>query len=222
MKLFPAKISQMAVPRGVFNDPGGISLIWFGLMQTNTVIVAGEPVSVRTNALRASGVLRAANIIVGEDDRLVPSGDPWMWKPAVIKIQPARDVMIKTPEDQVTLHTAERIPANLVSQVEVALFPHDRVMLNGQEIDPNIPLEDEDGFALLQVQPAVPVNLVMDGRQVTVYSDQPTLGAALEAASIRVAPQDWISEDLLTPLDDDLSVTIRRARPVRVMVGEKR
>jgi resuscitation-promoting factor RpfB len=220
MKLLLQKYQKWLFPGALLMILAGVSLIWFGLMQTNMVIIAGEPVSVRTNALRASGVLRAADISVGEDDRLVPAGDPWIWEPAVINIEPARDVMIKTPENQVTLHTAERIPANLVSQVEVALFPNDRVMLNGQAIDPNAVLEDQDDFALLQVQPAVPVNLVMDGRQMTVYSDQPTLGAALEAAAIRVAPQDWVSEDLMTPLDDDLAVTIRRARPVRVIVGE--
>ena len=220
MKLFLEKYHKWLFPGAFLMILAGLSLIWFGLMQTNTVIIAGEPVSVRTNAIRASGLLRAAEIIVGEDDRLVPAGDPWIWRPVVINIEPARDVVIRTPEDQLTLHTAERIPANLVSQVEVALFPHDRVMLNGQEIDPNAPLEDEDGFALLQVRPAVPVNLVIDGRQMTLYTDQPTLGAALEAAAIRVAPHDWVSQDLLTPLNDDLSVTIRRARPVRVRVGE--
>jgi resuscitation-promoting factor RpfB len=220
MKLFLQKFHKWLFPGAFLMILVGIGLIWFGLMQTNTIIIAGEPVSVRTNALRASGVLRAADIIVGEDDRLVPAGDPWIWQPAVITIEPARDVMIKTPDGQVTLRTAERIPANLVSQVDVPLFPNDRVLFNGQAIDPNVPLEDEKDFALLQVQPAVPVNLVIDGRQLTVYSGQPTLGAALEAAAIRVAPQDWISEDLLTPLEDDLAVTIRRARPVRVMVGE--
>ena len=219
MKSFLTKYQNWLFPGALLMILVGLSLIWFGLMQTNTVIIAGEPVSVRTNALRASGVLRAANVTVGEEDRLLPVGDPWIWQPAVITIEPARDVLIKTPEDQVTLHTAERIPANLVSQVDVVLFPYDRVMLNGQVINPHVPLE-EDGFFLLQVLPAVPVKLVMDGHQMTVYSDQPTLGAALEAASIRVTPQDWVSEDLLTPLDDDLAVTIRRARPVRVMVGE--
>lgn len=219
MKSFLTKYQNWLFPGAFLMVLAGLSLIWFGLMQTNTVIIAGELVSVRTNAFRTSGVLRAPNVTLGEEDRLVPAGDPWIWGPAVITIEPARDVVIKSPEDQVTLHSAERIPANLLSQVDIALFPHDRVTLNGQVIDPHVPLE-EDGFVLLQVIPAVPFKLVMDGRQVTVYTDQPTLGAALEAASIRVAPQDWVSEDLLTPLDDDLVVTIRRARPVRVIVGE--
>jgi 3D (Asp-Asp-Asp) domain-containing protein len=42
----------------------------------------------------------------------------------------------------------------------------------------------------------------------------------LESAHIRISPQDWVSEDLMTPLDEDLSVTIRRARPVNVKVGD--
>ena len=220
MKLFLQKFHKWLFPGAFLMILAGLSLIWFGLMQTNTVVFAGEPVSVRTVALRTSGTLRAAGIIVGEDDRLVPAGDAWIWGPAVIDIEPAREVMIKTPQDQVTLRTAERIPANLLSQVEVALFPNDRVMLNGEAIDPNVPLANDDDFVLLQVKPAIPVNMVIDGRQKTIYSDQQTLGAALEAGAIRVTPQDWVSDDLLTPLNDGLSVTIRRARPVTVKVGE--
>ena len=185
MKLFLQKFHKWLFPGAFLMILAGLSLIWFGLMQTNTVVFAGEPVSVRTVALRTSGTLRAAGIIVGEDDRLVPAGDAWIWGPAVIDIEPAREVMIKTPQDQVTLRTAERIPANLLSQVEVALFPNDRVMLNGEAIDPNVPLANDDDFVLLQVKPAIPVNMVIDGRQKTIYSDQQTLGAALEAGAPR-------------------------------------
>jgi len=50
----------------------GLGLIWLGLQQTSTVIVAGDPIQVRTAAWRVSGVLRAAGVSVGEDDRLTP------------------------------------------------------------------------------------------------------------------------------------------------------
>jgi uncharacterized protein YabE (DUF348 family) len=221
MKIFLQKYHNWLFPGAFLMILAGLSLIWLGLMQTSTVIIAGEAVDVRTHALRASGVLRAADIRVGEDDRRVPTGNPWVWEPVVINIEPAREVMIKTPQDQVTLRSAERIPANLMSQVDVILFPHDRVMVNGEVIDPNAPLAEDEDFALLQVQPAMPLNLVIDERPMTLYTDQPTLGAALEAGAIGVTPQDWVSEDLLTPLDEDLSVTIRRARPVVVKVGER-
>ena len=197
----------------------GICLVWLGLWQTSTVIYGVETIPVRTTAWRVSGVLRDAGISVGEDDRLTPEGDPWFWSPVVITVEPAREVLIRTPEDAVRLHTAERIPANLVAALEIALFPLDQVLVNGVEIDPHQPLNEED-FVLLQIQPAVAVTLVVDGRESTFYSQESTLGAALEAAAIRVSPQDWISEDLMTPLDDSLEVDIRQARTVRINTGE--
>lgn len=196
----------------------GLSMIWLGLIQTNTIIIGGETVSVRTPALRVSGVLRAAGVSIDTDDRLLPEHDPWFWAPVAIRIEPAREVRILTPDMEVDLHSAERIPANLAAAVDVALYPHDQVWVNGSPVDPHTALDGED-FLLLQVEPAVPVNLVIDNRQLTVYTDQPNLGAALENAHIRISPQDWVSEDLMKPLDENLSVTIRRAHPVNVKVG---
>lgn len=197
----------------------GLGLIWLGLIQTNTVVAAGEAISVRTPAWRIVDVLSVAGVSVGEDDRVTPEGNAWFWRQAVITIEPARDVLIHTPDDEVMLHTPEKIPSNLVAELDIRLFPKDRLLMNGEEIDPHNPLPGDD-FILLQIVPAVPVDLEIDGRQVMLYTDQPTLGTALEAASIRVSPQDWISEDLMTPLDDDLSVSIRRARPVTVKMGD--
>jgi resuscitation-promoting factor RpfB len=197
----------------------GAGLLGLGMTQTHAVIVAGETIPVRTAAWRVSAVLEAAHITLAEDDRLIPEGDPWLWAPAVIRIEPAREVIIRTPEDAFNLHTAEPIPANLLAAAEIRLFPQDRVLINGQEIDPHTPL-DQDEALLIQVQPAVPIQLVVDGRRTTFFSDQSTLGAALEAANIRVSPQDWVSEDLMTPLEEGIAVSIRRARPVTVTAGE--
>ena len=197
----------------------GLSLIWLGFTHTRTIIFAGEPIQVRTTAGRVSDVLQEAGITIGEDDLLMPEGDSWSWAPAVITVEPARDVRIRTPQDEVLLHTPERIPANLLAAAAVPLFPHDRVLVDGGEIDPYMPLERED-LILIQVQPAVPIYLVLDGRETTFFSNQSTLGAALEAANIRVSPQDWVSEDLMTPVEEGLEVAIRRAREVTVRAGE--
>ncbi len=219
MKEFLYKFRRWLFPGSVLLILAGLGLIWVGLIQTHTVIVAGDARQVRTPALRVSGVLRAAGVSTGGDDRMLPQGDPWVWAPAAITIEPAREVIIRTSADEVSLHSAERIPANLLASVGVTIYPHDRVMVNGAEIDPNAPLPRE-AFILLQVAPAMPVYLVMDGREMTLFTDQHTLGAALETANIPISPQDWVSVDLRTPLDNGLSVTIRRARPVRVQVGD--
>jgi uncharacterized protein YabE (DUF348 family) len=219
MKAFLKKYQQWLFPSSIVLILVGLILIWFGLVQTNTVLLAGGAVSVRTYALRVSRVLQAAGITPSAEDRVLPDGNPWFWRPMVIRVQFAREVLVITPDGETGLHSAERIPANLIGEIGIALFPHDRVLVNGAQIDPNAPQTGDD-FLLLQVEPAVPVDLVIDGYQQTIYTDQPTLGAALEAASIRLAPQDRLSEDLMTPVKAGLAVTVRRARPVRVKSGE--
>ena len=219
LKEFLMKHHPWLLPAAFVMSVAGLSLLWLGLQQTHTVTLAGDPVLVRTPAWRVSGVLRAAGITVNEDDRLIPDGDPWLWAPTEITIEPAREVHLCTPEEAVTLFTPERIPANLIAALQMPLFPQDQVLVNGVEIDPHKPLEGS-GVLFVQVKPAVAVDLVVDGDRRTFFSHAPTLGAALETAQIPVFPHDWVSEALTTPLGDGLVVAIRRARRVSVRAGE--
>ena len=219
MKEFLIKHRRWLFPGAFLLILAGLGLLWLGLFQASTVIVAGEPIQVRSPAWWVSGVLRSGGIAVNEGDRLTPAGNPWFWSPAVITIEPAHAVLVRTPKDAVWLHSAERIPANLLADLDIDLFPNDRVLVNGRQIDPHSPLSG-DGFTLLQFQPAVAVHLYVDGSEYIFYSQEPTLGAALESAHVSVSPQDWLSEDVNTPLGDGLNVTLRRARLVSVHFGE--
>jgi uncharacterized protein YabE (DUF348 family) len=197
---------------------GGLALIWIGLHQQITVLVDGEAKTVRTAALRISGALRAAGITPQPADRVNPQPARWFWREDLIAISPARSVLIRTPEAELSLITAEKIPANILQEAGLTLYPGDIVRWNGQAVDHQAPLSIS-GPAVLQVVPAVPLVLEIDGRTETFYTQQATLGAALEGAGILLAPEDRISEDLSTPVADLSTVTIHRARPVSVILG---
>ncbi len=198
----------------------GLVLIWLGLTQTVTVILDGEAHSVRTPALTVGGVLRAADISTADADRVLPSRGRWFWGGAVIRVDRAREVMVKTPEETIELTSAETIPANLLLQAEIKLFPQDRLLVNGATFAPNNPL-DHEGSILLQYQPAMPIRLVIDGGDPqTIYTGESTLGAALEEAGVQVSSEDWISESLSAVIKAPMDVTIRQARTITVTVGE--
>lgn len=197
----------------------GLALIWFGLTQSITVFVDSEPSTVRTTAFTVSGALRTGGIPVDEADRVVPTQSRRFWNQAAIKIVRARDVLIMTPDEMVSLFTAERIPANLMLELGITLFPQDQVIVNGEVVDPRLPL-NSDRSVLLQYKPAIPVRLIIGDQELSLYTSQPTLGEALESALIYIAPQDWISEDLMTPVTNPLEVTIRRSRPVTVVASD--
>ena len=219
MKHFLKKFQKVLFPGAVLLILFGAGLLWLGLRQSLTVIVNGEAETVHSPAISVSGVLRDAGIVPDDADRVIPSRDRLFWDRAAVNVQTARQIIIKTPQEEIVLETAERIPANLLEEAGITLFPKDQVLVNGTAVDPNDALRGEDPV-LLQYKPAKTITLEIDGSQTTFYTDQPTLGAALEDEKIFLAPQDWISDPLASAVTGSMRVTIRRARPITVSMGE--
>jgi len=188
-----------------------------GVTREITVIVDGEPRQVRTAALTVSGALRAAELSVRDEDRVAPDMGRLLWNQNVIHVDHAQNVLIKTPTGEHSLITPEQVPSNLMRLVGIDLYPEDRLRLNGKVIDPQVSLK-HTGNVLLQYEPAAQLSLEIDEVETTLYTQQPTLGAALEQAGIHLAPQDWISEPLTTYIASEMTVFIRRAKPVTVRV----
>jgi resuscitation-promoting factor RpfB len=208
--LFPSAIALILI---------GLAMIYVGLNQTVVIFLDGEPVSLRSPAFKVSDALCKAGINLTEQDRVTPEEDAWMWNSAAIVVETAYQIQIRTPQDTYSLKTVERIPANLLGEVGIALYPKDRVLVNGANIDPNEALNRGKGL-LLQYQPAIPIRVVIDDHEQTLFTDQATLGAALEAESIALGVHDWISKDLSSPVHDSMLISIHRAKPVRVAAPE--
>lgn len=196
---------------------GGV-LLWFGLMRTVTVIVDGVPVTVRTPALSVNGVLRAAEVPRDPANRAQPAQGRLIWNAPLVTVQTAREVTLVTKEYELSFQSARTIPGNLLAQVDIPLFPNDQVRVNGARVAGSEAIDQADGF-VLQYLPAQPITLELDGVNRTIYSAEPTLGAALEAAEIDISPQDLVSLSLATSVDGPLQVSINRARTVTVSVG---
>ncbi|MFW5713656.1 MAG: ubiquitin-like domain-containing protein [Brevefilum sp.] len=196
----------------------GAVLIRVGVSREITVVVDGEPHQVRTAALTVSSVLRAAEISFGEEDRVVPDPGSFMWDQDVIHVDHAQTVIIRTPEEEFTLVTTERVPSNLMGMAGIDLYPEDRLRMNGEMIDPQAPL-DLSGNVLLQYDPAVTLTVVIDDAESTLYTHQPTLGAALEDGGIYLNPNDWVSDPLTSSVTSEMTVSIRRAKPITVSVN---
>lgn len=195
----------------------GAALIRFGITREITVIVDGESRQVRTAALTVSGALRVAEVALQAEDHVTPERGTFLWDQRVIFVSRAQPILIKTPEEEYTLLTPERAPSNLMRMVGINLFPQDLLRVNGDVVDPQKPLDTAGGL-VLQYEPAVVLNVVVDDVETTLFTHQPTLGAALEQGEIFLGPQDWISEPLSTAVRPDMTVSIRRAQPVTVNV----
>jgi uncharacterized protein YabE (DUF348 family) len=217
---FKQKLTQnrkILLPVAIVTILAGLVLLWFGLMRTITVIVDGVPLTVRTPALSVNGVLRAAEVSRDPANRAQPAQGRLIWNTPLVTVQTAREVTLVTEDYELSFQSARAIPGNLLAQAEIPLFPNDQVRVNGARVAGSDPIEQADAF-VLQYLPAQPITLELDGINRTIYSAEPTLGAALEAAQIDVSPQDLVSLSLNTPLDGPLLVSINRARTVSVTV----
>ena len=197
---------------------GGI-LIWQGLLTQTWLMVDGFSFETRHAALTVHGALRAAGIALDPADRVFPETDGALWNMPVIKINTAKNLRVWTPKKEFEITTAESIPGNILLENGITLFPQDRVLINGDRVDPGQPLKD-DANLIIQFQPAQPVDLDIDGVEHRIYTDQSTLGTALERASIEVGSQDWISESLVAPIQENMAVTIHRTQPITIKIGD--
>lgn len=197
----------------------GALLIRFGMTREVTIFVDGEPLSIRTPAMTVSGVLRAAGVPFDVADRVKPAIGKFLWDQTVIHVDHAVQYVIHTPDEDHVLLTPERVPANLLKTIGIELYPQDILRVNGAVIDPLEPLDGLSSF-FIQYEPAVSFTLSIDGVESTYFTNQATLGAALDDAGIYLSAQDWISEPLTNAVNEGMRVTLRRARSVRVRMGE--
>ena len=198
----------------------GVTLTWLGLSQKITIFLNDDVKVIRTSALTIHGVLKASGVMVEPEDRIQPDKAGLIWNQAAIQVDRARTLLIQTSEDEISLRTAEKIPANLMQTLGIELFPQDQLLINGVVIDPDQPIEFDDTI-LIQYQPAIPLVVSIDDTIISLFTNQPTLGAALESESIFVGKNDWISMDPLTPITGNIQVEIRRARPVTVKIADQ-
>lgn len=214
------KNKRILFPAAILAILAGMVLIFFGLLRTVTVVINGTAQTVRTPALTVSGVLRAASLPGDSANKSQPSQGRLIWNTPLVTVQTAREVVLSTPEYEISIRSAESIPANLLEQAEIPLYPNDQVRVNGAKVDALESLNTTEGF-VMQYLPAQPITLEIGNQITTIYSAETTLGAALEEAQIALSPQDVVSLDLATPVDGPLMVSIRKARAVTVMVDGK-
>jgi len=138
--------------------------------------------------------------------------------PFLASCQPATQTTVYILDgDQVhSFYTSSRIPSSLLEQAGVSLGPDDRMMYNGETIDPDETLPAA-GLYTLQVRRAVTVDIFQpDGETQSIQTSAHTVGQALEEAGISLYATDRLSPPAETPLTQDIQVTYQPARPLSI------
>ncbi|MEW6180339.1 MAG: ubiquitin-like domain-containing protein [Chloroflexota bacterium] len=201
----------------------GAALLYFGLQRPVTLVVDGKSYTLPSRAFSVGAVLAESGIPIHEADRITPPLNAALGWGAAVRLERARPVQILDASggDLINLHTAERIPANLLAQAGLRLFPADRLEWNGAPLDPAEPLPDAPSY-LLVYRPATPIEVTLENQRLHLISAQPTLLGALAEAGIHLRPADHLSLPAETPLTGrPLSVSIEPARTVQIIADGK-
>ncbi len=201
----------------------GAALLFFSLQRPVTLVVDGRPYTLTSRAFSVRAVLAESGIPIHEDDRISPPLDAALGWEAAVRLEHARPVQILDTASGkfLTLHTAERIPANLLALAGLRLFPADRLEWNGAALDPASPLPEAASY-LLVYRPATPIEVEIEGRRLQLISAQPTLLGALSEAGFRLRAADRLSLPAETPLTGrPLSVTVEPAQTVQIAADGK-
>ncbi len=198
----------------------GAALFLIGGRKPVVVITEDGSQMVETAALTAGWAALEAGISPSSGGKLMPSAATLLDGGTIVYYFPAHTVNIYLTGSTLPLSvvTAERIPANILAEVGLKLYPGDRVWSNGELINPSRPLKNPPEHISLQLMPGSEVTVVRGDERRVFHSSEATLGSALFKAGFQIGPAESLSLPAGTPLKGPLQVSISAARPIVIMV----
>jgi len=197
----------------------GAALLYFGSVRTVTVWLDGVQQHVATRSLTVNGVLRDAGYTPSSDDLVTPPSGAWLRPGQGIRVDRARLVQIYTSgkgPSQGYISSA-RLPANLLQEAGIRLYPGDRLYYNGAVVKFDQPLPPASSY-LLQYSPSSQVALrTSDGYNRLISSAAPSVLGRLWDAGVRVSSADRLDWD--DTATSPLAVDLASARPITIQVG---
>lgn len=195
-------------------------LIGFGLMLWSQIKpyqlnVNGEAIQMRALAFYPRDLFKLAGITLQPQDRLSLDPDKFSLDiPERINLVSARLVTLETPEETKEILTAELIPANILQEAGIQLFPKDVLLVEGE----NIPLDQKIAPAepvSLQLEPAKRVDIYIDQQyQTSLFTQKATFQEVLSEAGLEFNQKDRFSPRLGETLSSSTQLHITLAEPV--------
>jgi len=199
----------------------GIILIILSLHKTVFLVVNGQAEEISTYALTVKGLLKSQNLELTDSERVRPDPGTMIWGGELIILNVASSLEVTTDGEVYTLQSAERRPANILLDLGVALFPKDRILVDGAAAgnDLLLSLGKSHQIQLLRGTP-ITINFENDSQQ--FISDADTLAEALKNEGIEVFEADQLSKPLSTALNgSSIILSLVRAEPLMVHLADE-
>ena len=179
---------------------------------------AGALLQVATTAETLADLLAEQGISVPDTSRLSHQTSERLREGMVVSIRPARDVVIIDNGSRRTVLTALENPLEVLQQAEIALSQADKIWVNGALADYaalpgwTVPAHE------IMIRRAARLTVIDDGEASTIIANAETVGDALFAAGITLYLTDVVSPPLDSAVSDSLTISIKRAIPVELLV----
>ncbi|MEL7645188.1 MAG: ubiquitin-like domain-containing protein [Anaerolineaceae bacterium] len=196
----------------------GIILILAQFFGEFTLLVNGGKREARALAFTSGQLLQAAGYSLQPEDEIFPAPARLNLTHRTIVLNQARPVTVRVGDESTKILSAETLPANLLAQAGLTWFPEDWLFWEGRRLNPTEPLPPGADLQL-EFVPAKRVDLQFETQTRVFFTQQPTLGAALDEAGIRLRPEDALSQPTDTVLTAQNTVSVRLAREMSIQVG---
>lgn len=166
-----------------------------------------KTVTVASTASTVGEVLERAKVELGEHDMVEPAAKTTLAAPAyTVNVYRARPVTIIDGGTKRQVMSPYQSPRSIAMNADIELYPED--IANMGRIDDFV---SGSGPGLrVEVDRAVPVMLVLYGKQALVRTQAETVGELLEEKNIILGEKDEVSVPSETPITKDLVVDVWR------------
>lgn len=197
----------------------GSLLLLFGSSRPIALWIDGVQIINESRAFTVNQALQDAGIIPGELDSISPAPGQWLGWYGAIKVDRARqtELWIDPQQFPFQITTTERLPANILAEAKLKLYPGDLVLWNGSPIDPLQPLGSAEFYSLQYIS-ASPLRLQQEQRSFTA-SGAGTLGDLIFANNIPLSTADQVTASLNDPVSNIETVSVRQAAPLQILVN---
>lgn len=196
----------------------GLILILAQFYGDYSLLVNGAARQARALAFTSGQLVRAAGYSLQPEDAVFPAQAKLNLTHRTVVLNQAREVTIHYGAEEKTIISPGTLPANLLLEAGLPLFPEDLLLWDDRLLSPNEPLPLGESLQL-EFVPAKRVDLQFETETLTIFTQQQTLGEALNEAGISLRPEDALSQPMDTVLSATNTISVRFAREISVQVG---
>jgi uncharacterized protein YabE (DUF348 family) len=174
----------------------GLALLTLYLFQPVTILMNGSPSIIRSPGLSVNAILRSAGIPLYAGDVVTPGLSSLLLGGRPVTIKSTSSIALWIDSQRIATYTTETIPANVLLEYGVKLFPRDTLTIDGK-ISSHLEAFQPARYHTIQVRKWLPENAADNPDTVAIH----TVGSQLAKESRPLMGLDYSipSEDQPSP-----------------------